>query len=187
MSRESHNDVVTRQGMSDGDARLFAGEKALIFLVLPDVFRKYLIIRAFWQRCNIWQSSHILLGHWVLCYFAIEYYAPWSLSIMLLGHWVLCSLGFSYIFLSEVSLLRSGTKDGNRRNESIMRSGRERKWTVFILTRNGFGWIWGDMRRYDGTLGIWWRYPILVGGVPDPWFFRRSVVHRGKRWHVGVT
>ena len=30
MSRESHNDVVTRQEMSDGDARLFAGEKAMI-------------------------------------------------------------------------------------------------------------------------------------------------------------
>ena len=30
MSRESHNDVVTRQEMSDGDARLFAGETALI-------------------------------------------------------------------------------------------------------------------------------------------------------------
>ena len=30
MSRESHNDVVTGQGMSDGDARLFAGETPLI-------------------------------------------------------------------------------------------------------------------------------------------------------------
>ena len=47
MSRESHNDVVTRQGMSDGDARLFAGEKALIFLVLPDACCNVLIIRLF--------------------------------------------------------------------------------------------------------------------------------------------
>ena len=109
MSRESHNDVVTRQGMSDGDARLLQ-ERRPLFLALLDVFRKYLIIRAFWQRCNIWQSSHILLGHWVLCYFAIEHYAHWPLSIMLLCHWALCSLGFSHIFLFEVSLLRSGTR-----------------------------------------------------------------------------
>ena len=46
MSRESHNDVVTRQGMSDGDARLLQ-ERRPLFLALLDVFRKYLIIRAF--------------------------------------------------------------------------------------------------------------------------------------------
>ena len=65
MSRESHNDVVTRQEMSDGDARLFAGEKALI---LGECFDK-----------------HTILGKVAIYYLVIEYYATLPLSIMLLG------------------------------------------------------------------------------------------------------
>lgn len=46
MIGEPHNDVVTGQGMSDGDARLLQ-ERRPLFLALLDVFRKYLIIRVF--------------------------------------------------------------------------------------------------------------------------------------------
>ena len=58
-----------------------------------------------WRIFITWQSSHILLGHWALCYLAIEYYATWPLSIMLLGHWALCSLANEYYAPLPLSIM----------------------------------------------------------------------------------
>ena len=44
--RRTTRDIAGGQEMSDGDARLLQ-ERRPLFLALPDVFRKYLIVRVF--------------------------------------------------------------------------------------------------------------------------------------------
>ena len=49
--------------------------------------------------------SIMLICHRVLCSFAIEYYAPLTSSIMLLRHWVLCSFAIEYYAPLPLSIM----------------------------------------------------------------------------------